>query len=325
MTPMHALGLLTVTALLPGHLSAQDTTKSSQQIVLRTCYLSTPVAGARSVSLRVTMDADGGSGVLTLDPNRYRVDAFGDRTVGTKIGLQRIPVRLARANVEDPKNQGRSLLRLEASADVALPAPVTLVLDRARARSRLLWGGGADVQVLALEAASTGASTASDPKTREVTAAGLTLSVPPTWRQQKPSSSMRVMQFGLPAAEAADAPELAVFRFPGGGSVDANVQRWIGQFRPEGRTSKVTTGSARGRDYVVVDVTGTYNKPIGPPMRRKSTPVSGQRMFAVILQPDDGGGLYFLKAVGGRAAIAAAAADIRASFGGDAAAERPRK
>ena len=325
MRPLLAIGALIAAALPLQTAPAQGETAPASKLELRTCYLSTPLAGARFVTLQATVRSDGGRGVLTLDPNRYQVNEFGDPTVGTKIGLQRITVRLVAVTAPDPTGGERSLLRLEADGQAALPAPLTLVLDRAGASSRIIWGSGAGAKVLALEPTPKQAEPAAKATTRKITAAGLTLTVPQTWRQQEPSSSMRIMQFGLPFADAKNAAELAVFRFPGGGSIDANVQRWVGQFRAEGRTSRITTGAVSGREYVVVDVTGTYNKPIGPPMRRQSKPVAGQRMIAVILQPSDGGSLYFLKAVGERATITAAADDIRASFGGDAAAEKQRK
>ena len=53
---------------------------------------------------------------------------------------------------------------------------------------------------------------------------------PEGWVEEKPSSSMRVAQYRLPGSESlgGDA-ELAVFSAIGG-TVDQNVQRWLGQF-----------------------------------------------------------------------------------------------
>lgn len=307
-----------------GVLSAQAEADAERRVKLRSCYLADAVAGAHCIELRATIVGGGGHGTLTFDPNRYQLNEFGDRTVGTKIGLRRVAVLLRQAQDQDPQGRGRSLIRVVADGAAALPAPISLVASKATGSYRLVLGSGDDLRVLAMEPVPPAPAPAPAPATREVAAAGLTLRVPRGWRQEQPSSSMRVMQFGITGV-GGGAAELAVFRFPGGGSVDANVRRWVGQFRPEGRTSKVTTGSVDGREYVVVDVSGTYNRPIGPPMRRQSEPVAGQRMVAVILQPSDGGSLYFLKAVGDAASIAGAASAIRASFGGDARTERARK
>ena len=157
---------------------------------------------------------------------------------------------------------------------------------------------------------------------RSVSAAGLTLRVPATWQQEEPSSSMRVMQFRVPGAPAAG--ELAVFRFPGGGGVDDNVRRWVGQFAAEGRSVRVTEGLVDGADYVVVEVAGTYNAPVGPPMRRKTRAIAGQRMIAVILKRGEIAGSFFLKLVGPEVVVAHAADALRASFGGSRDLEKAR-
>jgi hypothetical protein len=64
-------------------------------------------------------------------------------------------------------------------------------------------------------------------------AARLTFTTPEGWRPSQPSSSMRVAEFTLPHAtgDAEDA-QFVVYYFGGsGGSVEANMQRWIGQIQ----------------------------------------------------------------------------------------------
>src|SRR5258705_6661060 len=66
--------------------------------------------------------------------------------------------------------------------------------------------------------------------------------VPSEWTEQTPSSSMRKAQYVLPkvAGDGEDG-ELAVFYFGmgQGGSVEANIERWIGQIaQPDGSSSK---------------------------------------------------------------------------------------
>lgn len=160
-------------------------------------------------------------------------------------------------------------------------------------------------------------------KTETVKVKDLTLDVPTTWDQQPPSNNLRLAQFVIPAAKGDKEPaELVVSSFGGGGGgVEANVKRWIGQFQEDGRKSKVTLGESEQGKYVLVELAGTYNKPDGPPFLRKTIPQPGSRMIGVILQiPNEG--VYFLKTTGYDKTVAAAVDDIRAAFGADAESEK---
>src|SRR5579864_803219 len=73
-------------------------------------------------------------------------------------------------------------------------------------------------------------------------AATLKYTAPAGWTSKTPSSSMRVAEFVLPRADGdKDDASLVVYFFSatGGGSVQANVDRWISQMaQPDGRASK---------------------------------------------------------------------------------------
>ena len=165
-------------------------------------------------------------------------------------------------------------------------------------------------------------------KTREVKLQALTLKVPETWKQGEPSNNLRLGEFTVPAVKgddrnADDEPvELAVFSFGGGGSVQQNIERWIGQFDAAGRKAKVSTGESPQGKYVFVDITGTYQKPVGPPMLRQTERLPDARMLAVILAvPDEG--VYYLRMAGPEETVTANAAHLRRSFGADATKEKP--
>jgi hypothetical protein len=50
-----------------------------------------------------------------------------------------------------------------------------------------------------------------------------------------------------------------------GGAVDANVDRWIGQFGPDAKkNAKVTTKKVSGLDVTIVEVEGTFGGGMGP-------------------------------------------------------------
>jgi len=162
---------------------------------------------------------------------------------------------------------------------------------------------------------------AEEPDTVTVTAQDLTLTVPKVWKQQQPSSRMRLAQFAIAPVEGeVDPTELVVFP-PFGGSVPENVKRWIDQFQPAERTVKMTQGTFSGGKYVLVDLAGTYNKPDGPPVMGKTKPVAEYKMLAAMLITEKGN--YFLKLTGPAKTVDASAELFRKSFGGDASKEEP--
>jgi len=137
----------------------------------------------------------------------------------------------------------------------------------------------------------------------------LKISVPAGWVEQAPSSSMRQAQFLLPRSEGDVADgELVVFYFgPGqGGSVEANIDRWVSQFgQPDGSSSKdkakTTKSEASGMAVTFVDLTGTYEAPImpGAPERHNSP---GYRLLAAVVETPEGP--WFFKLVGPEKTIA---------------------
>lgn len=86
----------------------------------------------------------------------------------------------------------------------------------------------------------------------------------PGWIEEEPTSDMRHAQFRLPAVpgDEADA-QLVVYYFRGGGSWEANVERWCGQFeQPDGRDSMdVAVQKAHtvaGLPAREIELSGTY-------------------------------------------------------------------
>jgi hypothetical protein len=133
-------------------------------------------------------------------------------------------------------------------------------------------------------------------------AAGLTFTAPDGWKPVTTSSSMRVAQFAVPraAGDAQDA-ELVVYYFGGtGGTVEANIDRWVGQMQqPDGRpSSAVLKRQARtinGLKVTIVDVPGTYVAEVTPgsPQRHNSP---GFHLRAAVIETANGP--YFIKLTG---------------------------
>ena len=124
--------------------------------------------------------------------------------------------------------------------------------------------------------------------------------VPAGWIEQAPASSMRKAQFSLPKAEGdTEDGELVAFYFGQGqgGSVEANIDRWIGQIsQPDGSSSKekakTSSREVAGMKVTLVDVSGTYsNTMMGSP-----SPRPGYRMLAAVIET--GEGPWFFKLVG---------------------------
>ncbi|NUO83178.1 hypothetical protein HUU05_24160 [candidate division KSB1 bacterium] len=131
---------------------------------------------------------------------------------------------------------------------------------------------------------------------------------PADWVVQPPSSSMRKAEFRWPGAEGNEDAELAVFFFPGtGGSVQANLDRWYGQFKQadgsataqRAHTEKV---DANGLVVTVTHVTGTYLKSQSPMMM--SGPVEEKPNYAMLAAiVETANGPWFFKATGPEATI----------------------
>ena len=140
-------------------------------------------------------------------------------------------------------------------------------------------------------------------------AAGLTYSAPPAWKPVATSSSMRVAQFALPhAQDDANDAELVIYYFGGsGGSVDANIQRWIGQMQqPDGRQSSAVAKQSKrtinGLAVTLVDVSGTYVAEMSPGAQERHNSPNFRLRAAVI---ETANGPYFVKLTGPARTVAA--------------------
>ena len=185
---------------------------------------------------------------------------------------------------------------------------------------------GLSVAILAVWALPAAASDKEDAKTKEIKLRDLTLTVPEDWEFKEPTNQFRLGSLIPPAAEGVKKEaELVVYVFAGGGGgVKANIDRWIGQFEGEKRKTKLSTGESPQGKYVLVDVTGTYNMPVGPPIRMQTERLPDARMLAVILNIE-GKDTYYLKFAGPQKTVDENADDFRAAFGADPKKERELK
>jgi hypothetical protein len=158
----------------------------------------------------------------------------------------------------------------------------------------LCWGCGTPPTIASKDAPQAGAS---------VSQGDLRFKIPDGWVSERPSSSMRVSQYQLPAAEGdAEAASLVVYYFGEGqgGSVNANLERWIGQMQPpvggpSQDKAKTETTSVNGMRVTLLDVAGTYaGGDMGGGSAAQSKP--NFRMRAGVIETPKGA--YFIKLVG---------------------------
>jgi hypothetical protein len=191
--------------------------------------------------------------------------------------------------------------------------------------SRYLAGIGAGT-ALALALLVTPLAFADDAKTVEFEVRDIKLKVPETWKK-KDVTGFRAAQFDIPAAEGdKEGGELIVFHFGpnGGGGVQANIDRWTKQFDAEQRKLKILDGESSQGKYTLVELSGTWNKSIGPPIAMKTVKMPGARFLGVILHSEKGGD-FFVRFTGPDKTVTANAKAFRASFGADAEKEKERK
>ena len=143
-----------------------------------------------------------------------------------------------------------------------------------------------------------------------LTLAGLTFTAPNGWKPVTTSSSIRVAQYTVPraAGDTADA-ELVVYYFGGsGGTVEANIERWVGQMQqPDGRPSsavmKRQSRTVNGMKVTLVDVPGTYVAEMTPGSPQRHNSPNFHLRAAVI---ETSNGPYFIKLTGPAKTVAAA-------------------
>lgn len=126
--------------------------------------------------------------------------------------------------------------------------------------------------------------------------AGRNFKVPSEWQAEQPASRMRKAQYKVGGAE------VVVFYFGKGqgGTVEANVARWLGQFKEpkEKLGTKTRERKVAGAKITTVSAAGTYMS--GPPFGAKVAK-AGYAMRAAIIEYE--GGPVFIKMTGPRDAV----------------------
>ncbi len=128
---------------------------------------------------------------------------------------------------------------------------------------------------------------------------GLSVVLPEGWEEVKPSSSMRVAEYRLRGQEGEAVLGVFYFGEGQGGSVQANIDRWIAQFKqPDGSDSRDKARQWRdevaGMPISMVEVTGTFS--LGMMAGGSGEALVDHRMLGAIVESAKGP--YFFKLTG---------------------------
>ena len=145
----------------------------------------------------------------------------------------------------------------------------------------------------------------------------IAVQAPTSWVESPPSSRARRAQWAIGSGEAT--AELVVYHFGsnGAGSIDANLERWFGQFeQPDGRPSKevarVSERTVAGLSITQVDLGGRYVAAIRPGQAERHDRPDWHMLAAIVLSSD---GAYYFKLVGPGATVIGARGGFDAMLG----------
>jgi hypothetical protein len=154
--------------------------------------------------------------------------------------------------------------------------------------------------------AGSSAATSSDGANVVVELNAITLKAPAGWQRKPAGSSFVTAEFVLPGEGDSADGRLTVST--AGGSVEANIDRWKGQFQPEPESASEEVVEVAGLKVSMVDLSGTFNDRRGPFAPGELRP--GYRMIAAVIPVN--GQLHFIKATGPQDTIASHAEEINA-------------
>lgn len=140
----------------------------------------------------------------------------------------------------------------------------------------------------------------------------LTFTKPEKWKTEKPSSRMRAAQFSVGADDNQGQVVFFYFGAGGAGGVEANIKRWIGQFKEPADQVNAKTEVAKVGDIKVhyVSAEGTFLS--GPP-RGPKVEKPGQALLGAIIEAK--AGAIFAKFTGPKALVTAATEDFKKMIG----------
>lgn len=131
------------------------------------------------------------------------------------------------------------------------------------------------------------------------------LKAPEKWVKKQPKNTIISYEYASPRAEG-DAADGRLTVMAAGGSIEANIDRWMGQFvQPDGKNTKDVAKTEKkvigGLDVHIVDISGTFKDSPGP--FAPSVDREKYRMLAAIVVTKEA--QIFLKFYGPQRTVAA--------------------
>lgn len=141
------------------------------------------------------------------------------------------------------------------------------------------------------------------PAEGSASAGGLSWVAPKPFVARAPKSSMRVAEYGV---EGDDKAELGVFFFGAdqGGTVEANMTRWIGQFtQPDGSATQAKRGerSVKGIAVSTIEAQGTFSGGMAMPGAPQPAAQPDAMLLGAIAKGPSGS--VFFKLVGSKGTV----------------------
>jgi hypothetical protein len=153
----------------------------------------------------------------------------------------------------------------------------------------------------------------------ELAGGKLSLQAPATWKKIQPKSNILQYEFIAPADAKPDEPAARITISQAGGSIDANIDRWYGQFeQPDGKStkekSKTEKFDAAGQTVHWVDIPGTFKETMGGPFAGGKTVLrEDYRMLGAIIVTKDQQQI-FIKITGPTDLVEKLSADFKKSL-----------
>ncbi|MFO0916574.1 MAG: hypothetical protein U0795_26700 [Pirellulales bacterium] len=185
----------------------------------------------------------------------------------------------------------------------------SMVVAVAISGSCLTWVPGREAVA---EEAGAGAAVAEESTELKLAGGQWTLQVPKEWEVGRPRVTMVEHEVKVPRAEG-DSADGRMTMMAAGGSIQANIDRWVAQFKnPQGpKVDKIKVGDA---EVQVVELSGTFLERAGGPVTPPTDRPNYRLLGAIIPLGDNGN--YFLKLTGPDKTIADNAAAFRKAVEG---------
>lgn len=166
--------------------------------------------------------------------------------------------------------------------------------------------------LIALPILAAGAQAETPTRSIEFDGGRFAIDAPEAWASVDRGSPILEHELAVPPPDGADSAPARLTMMSAGGSVDANLARWLGQFQEtdggaDRSDATIDKTEVAGMTATLLDLSGTYleGRPFGP-----KTPRAGYRMVAAIVEHSPNRS-YFFKLIGPEETVAPAAEPFR--------------